>query len=86
MIKKHQRIFIFYYESFHNYIWELDGPGLPEFIRNTSWVEGPCIMLEYVQRVKHNRYLRFYKTTIFVFKFRNDNFPADIINMEGLFV
>ena len=34
----------------------------------------------------YSRYLRFYKTTIFVFKYKSDKIPVDIINMEGLYV
>lgn len=42
--------------------------------------------MEMKDRKCYNRYIRFYKTTIFVFRYKNDNVPIEIINMEGLFV
>lgn len=76
---------MFYYDSFHNYIWEVDS-NIPQFIKNTSWIEGGCSMIAMSDNSSHTRYLRFFKTTIFVFRFHNDNMPIDIINMEGLYI
>ena len=85
LIKKHQRIFMFYYESFHNYVWEVDETQIPEFIRNTSWVEGLCSVVEMKNNRTQQRYVRFYKTTIFVFRYKDDAMPLQIVNMEGLY-
>lgn len=59
---------------------------IPQFIKNTSWVEGSCNKINTLDNSSHSRYLRFYKTTIFVFKFQADHMPLDIINMEGLYI
>ena len=42
-------------------------------------------MIETKSNSSHSRYIRFYKTTIFVFRYKDDRVPVDIINMEGLF-
>jgi hypothetical protein len=85
IIRNHQKIFNIYFEGFHSYIWTLDDDtGTPQYLKITPFIEGPC--MEILKGDKNERYLRYIKTTIFVFNKKKSQMPVEVKNMEGLVV
>jgi hypothetical protein len=81
LLKDHPSIFDAYLSGFHNYIWQIDAEG-PEFQKLTPWIEGSAKEVNHFDEEKI--YLKFIRTTIFVFPHKISKIPKDIINMEGL--
>ena len=57
------------------------GGGQQEYLRMEGCIEGDCIVYDVKRNVSWKRYLKFYKTTLFVMKGKNDEVPEDIINL-----
>jgi hypothetical protein len=75
-----------YFGGFHQYIWEVAENEIPDYLKMTCWNEGPCTIKDIKNNSTSKRYLRFYKTTLFVTRNKQDILPESIINLEGLLV
>lgn len=81
LLKDHPSIFDAYLSGFHNYVWQIDTEG-PEFQKLNPWIESSATEISNFNEEKV--YLKFIRTTIFVFPHKISKIPKDIINMEGL--
>jgi hypothetical protein len=84
IVRNHQKIFNIYFEGFHSYIWMLEDNATPEFLKITPFIEGSC--MEMLKDQRNERYLKYIKTTIFVFSKKKSSMPVEVKNMEGLIV
>lgn len=65
ILRSHQKIFHIYFEGFHSYIWQFDDDGLPFNQKISPWIEGE--VLEVYKNQSKKRYIKFIKTTFFIF-------------------
>ena len=62
----------------------MEDDGLPCYSNISPWMEGECE--ECYKGEKQKRYLKFIKTTLFIFNRKKDILPIEIKNLEGLSV
>ena len=65
-------------------MWKMEDTRRPLYWEITAYIEGPC--LEVLLKDEEDRYLRFIRTTLFVFNNKTSKFPVEIKNLEGLIV
>jgi hypothetical protein len=79
LLKDHPSIFDVYMSGFHGYVWQVDVRGSPEYLKIDSWIEGPA--QEKVDELSSPVYLKFIRTTIFIFTHKASKLPKDIVNL-----
>ena len=81
LLKYHPSIFDVYMSGFHGYVWQVDTHGSPEYlgVGMVPWIEGPA--QEKVDEISSPVYLRFIRTTIFIFTHKASKLPKDIVNL-----
>jgi hypothetical protein len=81
LIQEHPALFNVYLTGFHTYVWQVDN-GEPLYLRITPYLE--CYARQLYQDSSDRVYLKFIKTTVFVFSHIKSRIPEDIVNLEGL--
>ena len=64
----------------------MDHKLVPDYMKMTPWIETNCTVYNLKSATTSNKYLRFYRTTLFVFRTKKDSLPLRIVNLEGLIV
>jgi hypothetical protein len=57
----------------------LEDNSIPEYLKITPFIEGPCIQV--FKGEKNERYLKYIKTTIFIFSKKKSQIPQEVKNM-----
>lgn len=86
LVEKHKKLFTSYFEGFHNYVWEVNGQDIPLSKLQDCWIEGNCEEVNFAASTSSQRFVRFVRTTLFVYERSSDSFPVEIKNLEGLLV
>lgn len=81
LISKHQQIFNSFYEGFHNYIWEADENKIPLNKNIPAWISSTCYCYNPKTEDFNKIYMRYIKSTLFIYRQERDNLPVDIINL-----
>jgi hypothetical protein len=50
------------------------------------WIEGPCEEINFSTSTSSNKFIRFVRTTLFIYEKSSDMLPVEIKNLEGLLV
>jgi hypothetical protein len=75
LVEKHSNIFTSYFEGFHNYIWEVNNQDIPLAKLQDCWIEGPCQEVNFSASTSSEKFIRFVRTTLFVYEKSSDIMP-----------
>jgi|JI6StandDraft_1071083.scaffolds.fasta_scaffold08398_8 hypothetical protein len=81
LVEKHKKLFTSYFEGFHNYVWEVNGQEIPLSKLQDCWIEGSCEMVNFATSTATERFVRFVRTTLFVYERGSDSLPLEIKNL-----